>query len=142
MKKHFVLICLSLAFLGLAAGTAGAGSSSSASEATKVRALLGYQARLINGSRWAALYRTYTSRVRARCPYRQFVAEMKTMRIVVGGPVSLRNVRIRVAGRRATASYQIIARGQVVSNMTARRPDIFTRLNGRWLDDVDSGSPC
>jgi hypothetical protein len=88
------------------------------------------------------LYRTYTKRVRARCPYPRFVEDVKLFRTLVGGRIALRNVRVRVAGRRASATYQMVAGGKVVSAMTAKHPDMFVRIGDRWFDDLDSGSPC
>jgi hypothetical protein len=151
VKKLAVLLCASLAFAGLVSGAAVAGKpnpgkpdppSGSGSEKAKVRSLLAYQTRLTNEARWAQLYRTYAPHVRARCPYRRFAAAMNTIRTLVGGRISLRRVRIRVTGQRASATYEIVSRGHVVSSMRLRRPDLFVRIGGRWFDDSDAGSPC
>jgi hypothetical protein len=133
---------LSLLAFALPLGNAGAVNSNSAGEPTKVRSLLVYQTGLFNQAQWNALYRTYTPRVRSRCPYRRFVREMNGLRALIGGRIGLRNVVVRVTGRRAAATYQFVARGKVVSAMTAKHPDIFVRIRERWLDDLDSGSPC
>jgi len=56
--------------------------------------------------------------------------------------MALRHVVVRVAGKRATATYQQLAGGKVVAAMTAKRPDKFVRIGNRWFDDLDWGSPC
>jgi len=127
--------------LTLTAAQAGATTSSSASEATKVRAVLATQTRLFNQQRWRPLYRTLAPRVRSRCPYRRFVDEVGLAR-VVAGRMALHNIVVHVAGRRASATYTQLAGGKVVAVMTVKNPDKFVRIGDRWFDDLDYGSPC
>ena len=134
----FLLVLFALAIM---AGQAVATTSPSASEATKVRALLVNQTRLWNQARWKPMYRTLAPRVRSRCPYPRFVEEVKFDRALVGR-LALRNVVVRVAGRHASATYQQVAAGKVVGAMTVKHPDKFVRIGDRWFDDLDSGSPC
>lgn len=142
-KKAAVGVSLLLAScaFALTAGRAAATTSGSMSETTKVRVLLVNQTRLFNQSRWRPMYRTYAPRVRSRCPYPRFVAELKAYRVSFGR-LTLRNVRVRVSGRQASATYQQVASGKVVSAMTRTHPDKFVRIGDRWFDDFDSGSPC
>jgi len=137
-KLPFLIVLFAVA---LTAGQAGATTSTSASEATKVRAALANQMSLYNQARWRPMYRTFAPRVRSRCPYPEFVAEVKAIRGVFGR-MALRHVVVRVAGKRATATYQQLAGGKVVAAMTAKRPDKFVRIGNRWFDDLDWGSPC
>jgi hypothetical protein len=139
MKRIALLVGLALA---LTAGQASAVSSGRTSEATKVRAVLVNQMRLYNQARWRPMYRTFAPRVRSRCPYPRFVVEMKGIKALVGGPMAVRRVVVRVSGRRATATYQQLAGGKVFASVTANRPDKFVRIGDRWFDDLDYGSPC
>jgi hypothetical protein len=142
-----VVLCASLALAGLTAAAAGAGRPNPKPpnpnrDKAQVRSLLAYQTRLINQRRWAPLYRTYSPRVRARCPYRRFAAIMHTIRTLIGGRIAVRRLRVHVAEDEASATYEVVSRGRVVSRMTARRPDLYVRINGRWFDEADAGSPC
>lgn len=137
-KLPSLLILFAVAFT---AGQAFATTSSSASEATKVRAVLVNQTRLWNQARWKPMYRTLAPRVRTRCPYPRFVEQVKLYRTVLGR-LALRNIVVRVAGRHASATYQQVAAGKVVGVMTVKHPDKFVRIGDRWFDDLDSGSPC
>ena len=140
--RKLPLLLLVLFALAIMAGQAVATTSSSASEATRVRALLANQTRLWNQARWKPMYRTLAPRVRTRCPYPRFVEQVKLDRVLVGR-LALRNVRVRVAGRHASATYQqIAAGGKVVGAITVKHPDKFVRIGDRWFDDLDSGSPC
>ena len=143
VRKLAVLLCASLALAGLASGAfAGHPGPASKREKAKVRALLAHQTQLINQARWAQLYRTQAPQVRARCPFRRFAAAMNTIRTLVGGRISLRKVRIQVSGARASATYDVVVRGQVISSSRTRNPDLFIRIGGRWYDDADAGSAC
>ena len=138
-KLAFLAVLFAFA---LTAGEAVPIDSNSKSESAKVRSLLVYQTRLFNEARWRPMYRTYAPRVRSRCSYSRFVQEAKQFRALVGGPIALRNIRVRVAGRRASSTYQMVSGGKVIGGMTAKRPDSFIQIQGRWFDDLDSGSPC
>jgi hypothetical protein len=118
-----------------------AGSTASASEAPKVRALLLYEVGLFNQSRWRAAWRTYTPRIHSGCSCRRFAAGMKTIRATVGR-VALRNIAVRVTGNRAFVTYRIVGHGKVVGGAPARNPDAFARIGGRWFDDVDADGLC
>ena len=88
------------------------------------------------------MYRTLAPRVRSRCPYPRFVGEMKVMQALTGGRVVIRNIVVRVSGRRASAAYKMVAGGEVVGAPTVKNPDKFVRIGDRWFDDLDSGTPC
>jgi hypothetical protein len=141
VKRLFVVICSCFVLAGVAAQPMVARSSTSASEAPKVRAVLLYQVGLFNQARWRALWRTYTPRVHSRCSYSRFVAGMKPIRAAVGR-VALRNLAIRVTGQRASVVYLIVGHGKVVGGATVRNPDVYTRIGGRWFDDIDADGRC
>jgi hypothetical protein len=141
VKSVFVTICSCVVLAGVAAQPIAARKTASASEATKVRAQLLYEVALFNQSRWRAAWRTYTPRIHSGCSYPRFVTGMKTIRATVGR-VALRNVAVRVTGNRAFVTYRIVGHGKVVGGSTARNPDVFARIGGRWLDDVDADGLC
>jgi hypothetical protein len=141
MKKLSAVLCFGLVLAALASQPATGGGAASSSEAAKVRALLLTQMAQFNRGQWRALWLTYTPRVRSRCSYRQFVAREQASRAAYA-PIRIRRVAIRVQGARAFATYQMLVRGQVVGGPTPRNPDVYARIGGRWLDDIDAGSPC
>jgi hypothetical protein len=139
VKRLSVAICSCLVLAGL--GSQAVAARSTTTEAAKVRALLLYEVRLTNQARWRPLWRTYSPRVRSRCSYNLFVAGMKQIRTALG-PFTLRNLAVRVRGRRAFVTYRIIGRGNVVGGAPARKPDVFVRIGGRWYDDFDADGEC
>jgi len=58
------------------------------------------------------------------------------------GLVTLRNVTVRVSGRRGFARYSIVANGRLVGGATSKEPDVYTRIGGRWFDDFDANGLC
>jgi hypothetical protein len=141
MKAHAAVICLCFVLAGLASQPVGARSSASASEATKVRAVLAQEVGMFNRKRWQPAWRMYSPRIRSQCSYRRFVVAMSSIRNATG-PVTLRNVTVRVTGGRGLVVYRIVANGQLVGGATAKQPDVFRRINGRWFDDFDADGLC
>ncbi len=141
MKRVAVAICSCAALAAVAAQPMAAGTTASASEATKARAVLLYEVQLFNQSRWRAAWRTYTPRIHSGCSYQRFAAGMKTIRARVGR-VALHNIAVRVTGNRAFITYRIVGHGKVVGGAAARNPDVFARIGGRWFDDVDADGLC
>lgn len=139
MSSFTRLLVLSAATAGLA--VAAAAPATGTGEALTPRGALLYQTRLFNAGNWPALYRTYTRRFRASCPYRTFVAEGRTARNAVGR-LSVRNIRVRVTRNRAALTYQNVAQSTVIQTVTRRHPDIYVRIGGRWYDEVDTVTSC
>lgn len=109
--------------------------------ATTPRGTLLYQTRLFNAGNWPAMYRTFTRRFRASCPYRTFVAEGNAARKALGR-LSVRNVGVRITRNRAALTYQQLAQGKVIATVTRRHPDLYVRIGGRWYDEMDSVTAC
>ena len=141
MRQLVVILCAAVALGGLAAQPVDARDQRTASESTKVQAVLLQEVALFNRMRWRAAWRLYAPRVRSRCSYDRFVARMTPV-IRATGRVTLRNLTVRVTGRRAIARYRIVAGGKVVGGTTTRSPDVFTRVGDRWFDDFDSDGLC
>jgi hypothetical protein len=139
MKRLFTAICCSLVLAGLASQAVAARSTTT--EAAQVRAQLLYEVRLTNQARWRPMWRTYSPRVRSHCSYNLFVSGMSQIRATCG-PFTLRKLAVRVRGRHAFATYEIIGRGKVVGGAPARRPDVFVRIDGRWFDEFDADGDC
>ncbi|HET7857241.1 MAG TPA: hypothetical protein VFL41_12365 [Gaiellaceae bacterium] len=118
-------------------------SGSRTTEAAKVKALLLYQNAQFNRARWRPLWLTATPRQRSLCTFSEFAATQKSARAAFGR-VTTRNIRVRVRGTRAFVSYQILASGRVVAAATKTKPDLYTRIGGRWFDeaDADTASSC
>ena len=141
MRRSSVIALSCLALGAVASQPIAARSAAPESEATKVRAVLFQEVALFNQSRWQAAWKLYSPRVRARCSYTAFVAQMKPLRRAMGR-VTLRNVRVRVTGQRASVTYRILAGDGVVGGKTASNPDLFLRVTGGWLDDFDRDGLC
>lgn len=96
---------------------------------------------LFKQARWRELYRTYTPRFRASCPYARWLAGTKEARRQLGTDFVVRNVRVRVRGNRAAVTYETVDEGRV-HKVTSSSPDIYVRIGGRWLDELDSQTTC
>jgi hypothetical protein len=135
MRRLTTLIVLAAVTGGLAVAPA-AGRS----EATTPRGALLNQARLFNAGNWRLLYGTFTRRFRASCSYATFAAQGREARSM--GRLTVRNVRVRQAGNRATLTYQNVVAGVVVQTVTRRHPDLYVRIGGRWYDEKDYVTSC
>jgi hypothetical protein len=126
-----------------AIAAAGSGQASSATDAAEVRAVFDQQTRLFKQGRWKAMYRLYTPRYRARCPFARFVDDQRSVRRELGTRFSFRDVRVRVRGTRATIAYRgVTSSGRTVATVTFADGDIYVRLGGRWYDEYDPVSEC
>jgi hypothetical protein len=141
LKPQAAVIFLCLLLAGVASQSVGAESNASASEVTKVRAVLAQEVGLFNRKRWQPMWGMYSPRVRSHCSYSRYVVAMRSVRNA-SGPVTLRNVTARVTGRRGFVLYQIVANGRVVGGATAKNRDVYTRIGGRWFDDFDADGLC
>ena len=141
MKRHAAVICLSAALTGAASQPAGARSTSPASEAAKVRAIVVQEVRLYNQKRWRAQWRLFTPRVRSHCSYQRFLVVTRSIRNAYG-VMRLHRIAVRVTGRRGFAAYSVVLKGRLVATATAKNPDVFTRIGGRWFDDFDADGLC
>ena len=106
-----------------------------------MRAVLAQEIVLLNHKQWQPMWRMYSPRVRSHCSYSRFVVMMRALRNTYG-PVTLRNVTVRVTGRQGFVSYRIVAKGRIVGGYTAKKPDVFKRIAGRWFDDFDADGLC
>jgi len=135
------LIVIALVAAVFAAPTTGSGGVSSVQ--TEVRATLLHQSRLFKQQRWRALYRTMTPRLRARCPYARFVRTQRENYSILGSNFQIRNIRVRAeTATRAIAAYSFVKNGQTVVRVTFRHRDVYVKMGGRWLDEVDRVSGC
>jgi hypothetical protein len=132
-----------IVLIPLAIATAGSGHASSATDAAEVRAVFDRQARLFKQARWQAMYRLYTPRYRARCPFARFVADQRSVRRELGTRFSFRGVRVRVRGERATIAYRAVSSsGRTIAAVTFADGDTYVRLGQRWYDEYDRVSEC
>jgi len=106
-----------------------------------VRAIVVQEVRLYNQKRWQAQWRLFAPRVRSHCSYRRFLVLTRSIRNVYG-VMSLRRVAVRVMGRRGFAAYSVVLNGRLIPTATAKNPDVFTRIGGRWFDDFDADGLC
>ena len=134
---RFVVVTATVAGLAL---PVSASAATPPTEAAKVRAVIVRQNQLFNAANWRALYRLYTPRYRAACPYGRFVAGNREARAILGR-IATRNIVVRLRGNRALLSYRGFAHGRLVITVRQSRPDVYVRIGGRWYDELDYLTP-
>lgn len=93
---------------------------------------------LTRAGQYKPLYRLYTPRFRTGCPYRRFVAAAKHQRAQLVG-ITIRVIGQHVSGKHGTVDYHALLGSTVVATF---RGDRYTKIGGRWLDDVDKYTLC
>jgi hypothetical protein len=132
-----------LGALVVALAVPSVGASATSSPQTEVRAVLLHQVRLFKQQRWRALYRTTTPRMRASCPYATYARVQRRNYQVLGSDFQVRNIRVRIETRtRAIVAYDFVKNGRLIARATFRDRDVYARVNGRWLDELDRVSGC
>jgi hypothetical protein len=121
---------------------AAARTAAPASDATTIAALLRRQTALWNAARWQALWRTYTPRFRRGCDYRLWLNEQRAAKRLIQGKLAVRQIRVRVRGRRATVSYILLLGGTGYSVVKPPRADVYVKVGRRWLDEGDHITTC
>ncbi|MDQ3777847.1 MAG: hypothetical protein M3310_03120 [Actinomycetota bacterium] len=112
-------------------------------QATSPRATLLQQATLLKQARWPAMYRTFTAQFRRSCPYATFVARQRATRRVLGTSFELRAIRVRLeTPTRAVVAYSFVRNGQTLGRVTLAHRDVYSRVGGRWYDELDRVSSC
>ena len=115
-----------LTVAGIAAGAAGPA-------ATLTREIA-----LTRAGQYKPLYQLYTPRFRAGCPYGRFAAGAKNQRAQLAG-ITIRVIGQHISGNHGTVDYQALLGSTVVATL---RGDKYTRIGGRWLDEVDQYTLC
>jgi hypothetical protein len=137
------VLAVVLVATALAAPAASARPAASDSDATTVAALLRRQTTLFNAARWRALWATFTPRFRGRCAYRLWLAEQRALKqLLGGGKLAARNIRVRVSGRRAYASYVLVLGRAGRSVVKPPKLDLYVKVGSRWLDEGDRVTTC
>jgi hypothetical protein len=109
-----------------------------AQAATGPAATLLREVALTRAGSYPALYRLYTPRFRAACPYRRFVTAMKHQRAQLAG-ITFRVIGQHVSGTHGTVDYHVLLGTAVVDTI---RGDRYTKIGGRWLDEADRYTLC
>ncbi len=92
---------------------------------------------LFTEANWEAIYMTYSPAYRDVHPYAEFVEGGKTalamVRATYGtGDVEFTDIKVRVEGNKAYASYKIEIGGKIV---TTTEDDIYVKVDGKWYDE-------
>jgi hypothetical protein len=133
-----LLIPAVLALAALAAAGLGPVAAGSAAGAAGPAATLTREIALTRAGQYKPLYQLYTPRFRAGCPYARFVAVAKRQRSQLAG-ITIRVIRQHISGNHGTVDYHALVGSTVVATL---RGDTYTRIGGRWLDDVDKYTLC
>jgi hypothetical protein len=121
-----------------AAAVAALAVAGGAQAATGPAATLIREVALTRAGSYQALYRLYTPRFRASCPYGRFVTAMKHQRAQLAG-ITFRVVGQHISGVHATVDYHVLLGSSVVDTI---RGDKYTKVGGRWLDEADRFTLC
>ena len=122
--------------LGGGGGPAGAGGGG-AGDRDALAALVARQVALAARGDWLGVYAATSPAFRAACPFEAYVAAMTRGRGGEPAALELADLRVRVDGDEGTATYRILAGGQVAGEATAAQPDRFVRVGGVWYDEED-----
>ncbi len=126
------LAALILGATALASGPAIAGKSAVAT--------LKAQNAAFNASNWPALWSAYTANYKSKCgPYSKWLKRETTARKSISGNLTTRVTGNKVVGANAFLAYQILSGTKVLFTVKASAPDVYTRVNGLWYDEYDTG---
>ena len=133
------VIAVAVAALAAPAAVSGAAPG----EPTAVRTMLLRQATLLKQAKWREMYAMYTQRFRRSCPYARFVRQGRQTRQLLGTRFQLRGIQVRVeTPMRAIVAYRFVRDGQTLAAVAFRHRDVYTKIRGRWLDELDRVSAC
>ena len=99
------------------------------------------QLELFRAGDFNALYANFSPTFRQQCTQEALIASIEATAI---DPERLgfRNVRAVVEGDTARLTYTSLYDEQAVDIVDDAEADIFTRLDGRWYDEVDVRTHC
>lgn len=87
------------------------------------------------------LYATYSPAFRQQCTQQAFVASIQSAGLEPDR-LDFRDVDAVIEGDTARVTYTTTYDEQAVDIVGADDPNIFTRIDGQWYDDVDSHTTC
>ena len=92
----------------------------------------------LRAGKYRQLWGLFTPRFHASCNYSKFLAEAKQQRAETKG---LRLVLLseRIVGNRGYLKYHYLQGSKVVVTIAN---DLYVRIGGRWLDEVDRVTSC
>ncbi len=131
MIRAVLVTVLAVALVGV---PAAAGADGGASPADVIR----LEDSFTRTGKFAQLYRLFTPRFRATCPYATFAEPAKNHRFTLQG-VRYRIVGQRVTGTKAYVHWQYLRRDLVVADIVG---DLYVKIGGRWFDEVDKVTQC
>jgi hypothetical protein len=116
-------------------------STTRTSEAVRaVYSLVLRQLDLMESHDWVNLYATYTPRFQALCPYARF---LELSEPPIDARIEMEGIRVRVEGERAYVVYNYVVDGTpTAAGAEDSDPDVYSFVNGSWLDDIDSHTNC
>jgi hypothetical protein len=110
----------------------------------EVAAFVEHQFDLFRREDWATLYTLYSPTYQSMCPFERFLELQSDDTRADFDPtlLAIERVRVRVFDERATVTYRYTYAGEYLSAVTTESPDIYTRISGRWYDDIDEHTDC
>jgi hypothetical protein len=116
-----------------------------ATDTAQVAALVKLEVNLINEADYAGLYRAIVPSQRRMCPFaifrdhwRQQVVELKKRNL----RLSIRQVKVRIHGRRAEASYVQYVGAKFPPRRIGWGVDWYVKVAGRWYDEIENPAFC
>jgi len=136
MRRRLLILSAAAAACGaLAAGTAPA-----ADEFVKngPAATILKQDSYLRAGQFQKLYATFTPGFKSVCPYGKWVLDAPKVRAQLRG-ISLKVTGERIQGPRGFVDYQYVRNGKVLA---AAKGDLYRKVNGVWLDELDKFTTC
>ena len=99
------------------------------------------QLKLIQAGDFAAFYANFSPTFRQQCTQEALVASIEEAGIEPER-LGFRDVQAVVEGNTARLTYTSLYDEQAVDIVDETEADIFTRVDGRWYDEVDARTHC
>ncbi|MFN2467210.1 MAG: hypothetical protein ABR521_03645 [Gaiellaceae bacterium] len=96
------------------------------------------QDRLTRQGQHKQLYALFTARFKAQCPYAKFREQAKETQAALKG-ITFRITGERIRGAKGYVAYKYLRGAKVLANVKA---DLYLKVNGKWLDEVDKVTSC
>jgi ketosteroid isomerase-like protein len=114
---------------------------SPADDGRAVRSLFDQQLANFRAGDFDALYENYSPAFREQCSQAALVASIEAAGIDPER-LSFEDVEMTVQGDTARMTYTSVYDGEPMGSADASQPDIFTRIDGRWYDELDVHTHC
>lgn len=128
---------LAAVITALALPAAGAAAAPSLSPTGPAQVTL-QQDRLLRAGEFKKLYGLFTTRFKQQCGYAKFQQQAAKSRSQLKG-ITLKVTGEQITGSRGIVKYKYLRGTKVLATITN---DLYVKVGGRWLDEVDPVTSC